>query len=231
MKADSLKKIIQNIEDNITFALIKDLKNSKEIFFYPDIDPINYSNLPEKLILDIHEALKKDKSLKIDIDNNQYFVQVFNLQLRLIIIGAVHIAFSLSKMASLVGYEVTIVDPRKSFLESQDFSDFNLISKWPDEALEYLNIDRRTAIVTLSHDPKLDEPALIQAFKANPFYIGALGSKKTHKKRTERLSDLGIEVHNINRINSPVGLDLGAISPEEISVSILAEMTKYLRKK
>ena len=154
------------------------------------------------------------------------FVQAFNPPLRMIVVGAVHIAQSLAPMAALTGYEVVLVDPRKGWANEARFPGQRIVDAWPDEALEALGLDRRTAVVLLSHDPKLDDPALAVALRSAVFYIGALGSRKTQAKRRERMTAEGFSESEIDRIHGPVGLPLGARSPAEIAVSILAEVTQ-----
>ena len=148
---------------------------------------------------------------------------------RLVITGAVHISQALAPMAKLAGYDVTIVDPRTAFASAERFPDVKLIAEWPDAALPPLEIDRYTAFAALTHDPKIDDPALSHALKRDCFYIGALGSKKTHARRVDRLKALGISEQEIARIHSPIGLAIGAVSPAEIAVAIIGEITARLR--
>jgi len=143
-------------------------------------------------------------------------------------VGAVHIAQPLARMAALAGYLVTVVDPRTAFASDERFPGIAISTDWPDEALTQLKPDRRTAVITLTHDPKLDDPALAVALKSNAFYVGSLGSKRTHAARLKRLAELGFGEADVARIHGPVGLDIGAISPAEIAVSILAQMTLAL---
>lgn len=158
------------------------------------------------------------------------FVGIHNPPLRLVVVGAVHIAQSLVPMARLAGYDPVIVDPRVAFGSDARFAGEDIRHDWPDEALEAIGPDARTALVLLTHDPKLDDPALHIALRTNVFYIGALGSKRTHAKRVERLSEAGFTEDEIGRIHGPVGLDIGAAGPSEIAVSILGEMTRVLRR-
>lgn len=158
------------------------------------------------------------------------FYQPFNPPLRMIIVGAVHISKSLIEMAQHCSYQVTVVDPRQAFAAAARFPDVELISDWPDTALTALAPDSRTAIVTLTHDPKLDDPALLIALKSEAFYIGALGSRKTQQARCERLTQQGISAAQQARIHGPVGLDIGAQSPAEIAIAIMAQVTEALHK-
>jgi xanthine dehydrogenase accessory factor len=177
----------------------------------------------------IRKAATEDRSTTIDTADGPVFVEVFNPRLRCIIVGAVHIAQPLARMASIAGYLVTVVDPRTAFASDARFPDILLSTEWPDEALATLEPNRRTAIITLTHDPKLDDPALAAALRSDAFYIGALGSKKTHAARLKRLQALGFGEADLRRIHGPVGLDINAISPAEIAVSILGQMTQVLR--
>lgn len=164
-------------------------------------------------------------------EDSQTFVAVHNPPLRLIVIGAVHIAQALVPMARIVGYDPAIVDPRDAFASSERFPGETVLTEWPDEAVAQLGLDTRTAIVLLTHDPKIDDPALQAALNADVFYIGALGSKRTHGKRVERMQQAGFSSEQIGQIHGPIGLDIGAAGPSEIAVAILAEMTAVLRGK
>ena len=177
----------------------------------------------------IRTAVSEDRNTSIDTADGPVFIEVFNPRLRCIIVGAVHIAQPLARMASIAGYLVTVVDPRTAFASDERFPDVALSTDWPDEALDKLKPNRRTAIVTLTHDPKLDDPALAAALRSDAFYIGALGSKKTHAARLKRLQAMGFGEAELGRIHGPVGLDINAISPAEIAVAILAQMTQVLR--
>lgn len=175
-------------------------------------------------------ALLEDKARTVDTEQGPLFLNVFNPPLRLILVGAVHIAQALVPMARLTGYEVTVIDPRSAFGSAERFPGVTLSNDWPDEAMAALKPDLRTAVVTLTHDPKVDDPALEAALKSDAFYIGALGSKKTHASRIERLTAAGFGPDDFARINGPVGLAIGAKSPAEIAISILAQMTQNLRQ-
>jgi xanthine dehydrogenase accessory factor len=183
----------------------------------------------DSLALAAREAAQRNESRRVEIDGVAWFLNVFNSPPRLYIVGAVHIAQPLSQMAALAGFSVVIIDPRTSFATGERFPDLHLVTAWPDEALADLPLDRRTAVVTLTHDPKLDDPALFAALNSPCFYIGALGSRKTHGARCERLRARGISDDNIARIHGPVGLDIGAVSPPEIAVSIMAQLIDRMR--
>lgn len=177
----------------------------------------------------IREAVRLDRGRTIETARGKLFIQPFNPPLRLIVVGAVHIAQALVPMATLAGYEAILVDPRRSFASEARFPGGTISHDWPDEALEALMIDARTAVVTLTHDPKLDDPALDVALRSNAFYIAALGSRRTHGARLERLQALGHDDRALGRIHGPAGLALGAVSPAEIAISVMAEMTGALR--
>jgi xanthine dehydrogenase accessory factor len=177
----------------------------------------------------VRRTIRDDRSTTIETSDGRIFVEVFNPPLRLIAVGAVHAAQPLARMAAIAGYAVTIVDPRSAFATAERFPDVALSTDWPDEAMPRLKPDRRTAIVTLTHDPKIDDPALTAALKSEAFYIGALGSKRTHAGRCQRLKEAGFSDADIARIHGPVGLSIGALSPAEIAISILAQVTQILR--
>jgi xanthine dehydrogenase accessory factor len=162
-------------------------------------------------------------------DDGETFVAVHNPPLRLVVVGAVHIAQALVPMAMLAGYDPVVIDPRAAFATPARFPGVTLLEDWPDEAVAKLGLDARTALVLLTHDPKLDDPALVAGLQQRCFYIGALGSKRTQASRAERMQAAGFAAQDITRIHGPVGLDIGAAGPAEIAVSILAEMTAVLR--
>ncbi len=185
--------------------------------------------LPQEVLDQVRAAHRRDKGATIQTDEGPLFIQIFNPPLRLIVVGAVHIAQTLVPMASLTGYDVTVVDPRRAFASDARFPGVEVRTDWPDEALEELKPDARTAVVTLTHDPKLDDPALDLALRSDAFYIAALGSKRTHAGRLERLGALGHDQSTLARIHGPAGLEIGAVSPAEIALSVMAEMTRVLR--
>ena len=179
----------------------------------------------------VRKLIISDTSLILDSPEGPAFVNVFNAPLRLIIVGAAHIAEALAKIASLIGYDVFVIEPRTMFLDHEKFVGCTLISKWPDEAIDSLEMNARTAVVTLTHDPKIDDPALKSCLNTPVFYIGALGSSRTNAARFERLRNYGFHDDIIKKIHGPVGLRIGAKSPSEIAVSIMAEITKKLHMK
>jgi len=173
--------------------------------------------------------LRSGKSGIEETSEGKVFLTVHVPPTRLLITGAVHISQALAPIASLLGYDVTIVDPRTAFASLERFPDVKVIAEWPDRALPPLGIDRYTAFVALTHDPKIDDPALLHALERDCFYIGALGSKKTHARRLERLKSQGVSDAQLGRIHAPIGLPIGAISPPEIAVAIMGEITSRLR--
>ena len=174
-------------------------------------------------------ALDRDESGTVTLGNQSWFLHAYNPPLRLIVVGAVHIAQALVPMAAHLGLAVVVVDPRRSFATEERFPNVTVSTDWPDEALDELKPDVRTAIITLTHDPKLDDPALDRALKSPAFYIGSLGSRRTHARRIARLKELGHSDAAIARIKGPVGLDLGAVTAPEIAVAILAEFVAARR--
>ena len=182
---------------------------------------------PLREVLERH--LRSAKSGMVEMPEGRQFLTVHVPPPRLVVTGAVHISQALVPLARLLDYDVTIVDPRTAFASPERFPDVKLIAQWPDEALPPLGIDRYTAFVALTHDPKVDDPALLHALSRDCFYIGALGSKKTHARRIERLKAQGIEDAAIARIHAPIGLAIGAVSPAEIAVAIMGEVTATLR--
>jgi xanthine dehydrogenase accessory factor len=186
-------------------------------------------NDPLKDVLEKH--IRSAKSGIEDTPEGQVFLTVHVPSPKLVITGAVHISQTLAPMGQLLGYDVTIVDPRTAFASIERFPDVKVIAEWPDVALPPLGIDHYTAFVALTHDPKIDDPGLDIALKSDCFYIGALGSRKTHARRVERLkTERGFTDNDIGRIHSPIGLDIGAVSPSEIAVAIIGEITQRLRQ-
>lgn len=179
----------------------------------------------------IEAALRTGKSGMIEADGRALFLTVQAPPVRLVAIGAVHISQALAPMAKMAGFDMTVVDPRTAFASPERFPDVPVIAEWPDRALPPIGLDRYTAIALLTHDPKIDDPALQLALKAECFYIGALGSRKTHATRLDRMRAAGFDEVALARIHAPIGLDIGAVSPAEIAVSVLGEMIMALRRK
>ena len=174
-------------------------------------------------------ALQRDESGTVKLSDGEWFLDIHNPPLRLVVVGAVHIAQALVPMAAQIGWSVVVVDPRRSFATDERFPNVTISTDWPDEAMDALAPDSRTAVVTLTHDPKLDDPALDRALRSEAFYIGALGSRKTHAARLKRLRELGHDDAAMARIRGPVGLPIEAVTAAEIGLSILAELVAVRR--
>ena len=225
MKAEILEELVRAREEKRPVALATRLSDGfEDIVYHNDTTHKNW------LVEAVSEVLRADKGrVQTDPDEEDWFLNPFNPPLRLVILGAVHIAQPLAKIAELANYDVTVIDPRTAFASEERFPGVKLVTEWPDEAMEAIDLDTRTAVVTLTHDPKLDDPGLHAALRSPCFYIGALGSRKTHGTRVERLKEAGFSDNEISRIHGPVGLNIGARSPAEIAISIMAEMTERLR--
>ncbi len=176
------------------------------------------------------EAMLTDRASLLDLAGEEVFLRPHNPPARLVIVGAAHVTQSLVPLATEAGFDVVVVDPRAAFASVERFPGVRLIRSWPDEALAELGLDHRTALVTVTHDPKLDDPALLAAMRGTPFYIGALGSRRTHASRLERLEAEGVGKDDLARIHAPVGLDIGARTTQEIAVSIVAQVIQALRR-
>ena len=177
----------------------------------------------------IEKHIRSGKSGMEETPQGKVFLTVHVPAPRIVVTGAVHISQALAPIAKLLGYDVTIIDPRTAFATQERFPDVKVIAEWPDVALPPLGVDRYTAFIALTHDPKIDDPALTHALQRDCFYIGALGSKKTHARRLERLKGQGISDADLGRIHAPIGLPIGAVSPAEIAVAIMGEITARLR--
>ena len=217
-----LKILVQplDIEDSIVNSMVAHIKNRQPIKL--EVDCITGERL-------INNSLTNETSYYNKLTNQ--FIHVLAPHPRLFIIGAVHIAQALVSLANIANYDITLIDPREHFATKKRFPDCKIINEWPDTALANVTLDKATHIVTLTHDPKIDDPALITALKHDVGYIGSLGSKKTHYKRCERLLSLGLKEDEVSRIHAPVGLNIKAKTPAEIAISILAELTNYRRTK
>lgn len=225
MKAETLDAVLTELDAKQPIVLATDLETGVQRLLRRG------EGQTESERANVERALRVDVCITTDDEGApQIFYQPFNPPLRMILIGAVHIAQPLSAMAALSGYEVTIVDPRESFAATERFPGVALSLEWPDAALEALLLDPRCAVVTLTHDPKLDDPALQVALRSDAFFIGCLGSKKTHASRLGRLGKAGFTKAALARVRGPVGLPIGSRSPAEIAVSVLAQVTETLRK-
>jgi len=228
MKSAILERLLKDRAAKHPVVLVTELQSGAQALVYPN-ETFGDLALDGDALMRIRQTLAADESGTLDLGGRRLFLHVQNPPLRLVIIGAVHIAQALAPMAAIAGYSTTIIDPRRAFATDARFPDVKLIGEWPDEAMATMTLDRRTAVVTLTHDPKLDDPALQTALKADVFYVGALGSRKTHAARVGRLKAAGFSETDCARIHGPVGLEIGALSPAEIAVSILAQMTAVLR--
>jgi xanthine dehydrogenase accessory factor len=228
MKLGLVEKLLDLKARKQQVALVTELSTGAQDLFH-DGHPAPALGLSAAAHDQVQALVAADRSEEAALDGRTCFVQVHNPTPRLIIIGAVHISQALAPMAATAGYEVTVVDPRRSFATDERFPGVTLDGAWPDEAMEKLKPDMRTAVVTLTHDPKLDDPALSAALRSPAFYIGALGSKKTHAARVSRLTRAGFGEGDIARIHGPAGLDIGAKSPAEIALSVLAQLTAARR--
>lgn len=179
----------------------------------------------------VSAAFRSGKSVSTEVDGRRYFLNVHVPAARLVIIGAVHISQALAPMAAMAGFDVRVIDPRSAFATAERFAGIDLVANWSAEALSEKPLDAYTALAAVTHDPKIDDDALAAALEAGCFYVGALGSRKTHAKRVERLRAAGIDDQDLDRISAPIGLDIGAASPSEIAVAILAEVIADLRKR
>lgn len=226
MDARLLNELLKSQGEKRAVALATRLSDGIQKLVYP------YDKTQNSWLLEaVSEVLASDKSrIVTDPEGAEWFLKAFNPPLRLIVIGAVHIAQPVSIMARLAGYDVTIIDPREAFAAPERFPGVTVRCEWPDEAMADLAPDARTAVVTLTHDPKLDDPALVAALNSPCFYIGALGSKKTHASRLERLKAEGFDDQALTRIHGPIGLNIGGKSPAEIAISIMGEITSVLRQ-
>ena len=228
MKQQDLERLIADRSGHVPVVLATNLDSGEQTFFHrADIEA---SASDPALRQAVMEAFRSDRGGVVEVAGARVFLNVFNPPKRMIIVGAVHITQALIPMATVAGFNVSVIDPRRAFANAERFPDVVLSNDWPDEALADWGLDSRCALVTLTHDPKIDDPALETALKSDVAYIGALGSNKTHAARTERLRAAGFGDEDIARIHGPIGLDIGAKSPAEIAVSILAEIIQAFRR-
>jgi xanthine dehydrogenase accessory factor len=224
MEKAILAKLREAREARVPAALVSDLGDGTQRLILRKDAPVD----------ELAEALEKgfrfDESRVVGSQGREFFINIYNPPLKLVLIGAVHIAQTLIPMARLLGYRVIVIDPRGAFASSERFPDVELAAEWPDEVLPKVGLDSRTAIVLLTHDPKIDDPALELALASESFYIGALGSKRTHAQRLERFRAKGFGEPELTRIHAPIGLDIGARGAPEIAAAIAAEITKVLRR-
>ncbi len=226
MKDETLSLILSEKNNRNTIIVATDINSGEQII----INEKNETDINNKILIAAKDNIIQGKSEVLEIESNKWFINITLPPLRLVTVGAVHIAQPLAEIATISGYEVIIIDPRSAFANTQRFPDIKIINEWPEVALNELAIDNRTAVVTLTHDPKLDDSALNAALKSKAFYIGSLGSKKTHKARIERLKIANFTEDEIRRIHGPIGLDIGAKSPQEIAISIISEIITIRNK-
>ena len=226
MKIQILKSIIEKKKNKSEFAIITNLSTGESEIFEKDKplskDFENYSN-------QIKEFFKSKKNGIIE--NSEIFVETYLLPIKVIVVGAVHIAQYLVDYAKSLNFEISIIDPRGYFASEQRFPNMKIINKWPDEAFKEIETNENTALIALTHDPKIDDPALQHALKKKFYYIGALGSKKTHENRCQRLKEAGFSDEQINSIHGPIGIKLGGRSAPEIALSIIAQLVSETYKK
>ncbi|MDB3955300.1 XdhC family protein [Alphaproteobacteria bacterium] len=217
MKDKTLQLVLSEKNNRNIIIVATELESGQQII-------LNNNDKNNQIYISAKSLIKQGKSDIINIDNQRWFINISLPPLRLVTVGAVHIAQPLAEIATIAGYEVTIIDPRAAFANNKRFPNINIVNEWPEEALIDFKIDNRTAVVTLTHDPKLDDSALYAALNSKAFYIGSLGSKKTHNARIERLKIAGFNEDAIKNIHGPVGLSIGAKSPQEIAISIMSEL-------
>ena len=235
MKRELLQRLLAVREEGRTAIVATHLSSGAQALITP-FDDGGRTPLAMGLAVDAElleaagDAAARDESMIYEAPDGAVFLRVYAPAVRMVVVGAVHVAQHLTSMARTAGFQVVVVDPRRAFASEERFPGIELVHAWPDEALAGLQLDRRTAVVTLTHDPKLDDPALIQALASPAFYVGALGSRRTQGRRLERLAGAGVDRASLDRIHGPVGLPLGARTPGEIAVSILAEVVGALRQ-
>lgn len=230
MRSGLLTELLRAVDGKRPAVLATRIPDGEQALLFP-LDPDADTPHGDWPVEAAREALFDDCSAMVADASGDVFLRPYNPPVRLIDVGAVHIAAPLAEMAIAAGLEVHIVDPRSAFASEERFPDVHLVRAWPEKALATIGPDHRTAVVTLTHDAKLDEPALVAALATPAFYIGALGSRRTHAKRLARLRDQGVEETAIARIHAPVGLEIGARTPAEIAVAIMAELVARLRSR
>ena len=228
MKGETLEAVLTARAADLAVVLATDLSTGQESLIRP-LDDGHAGTENGALLAAASRALAADRSGIWETETERVFLHVYNTPVRVVIVGAVHIAQPLSVMGKEAGFDVVVVDPRTAFATDERFPGVRLERSWPDEALAELGLDHRTAVVTVTHDRKLDDPALQAALRSPAFYIGALGSRRTHAKRVARLEGAGFDATDVARLHAPVGLDIGARTPGEIASSVLAEIVKVLR--
>ena len=226
MKLEIIRETLKNKSLKKEFALITNLINGESEIFFPGH---NLSEMFSKYSEEIEKIFNLNKNGIIE--NSEIFVQTYKNPIKVIIVGAVDISIYLVDFAKNLNFEIIIVDPRGYFASKERFPDTKIINKWPNEAFDEIETNSKTALITLTHDPKIDDPALQYALKNKFFYIGALGSKKTHEKRCSRLIEAGFKKRELEIINGPIGIKLGGKSPPEIALSIISQLVSEKYKK
>lgn len=228
MKREILEELLDALSGGRAALLTTDLQGGEQRLLHP-LDAAPPDDVLPETWAEAVRAIRADRSRVWEEGDRATFLHAFNPPARVVVVGAVHVAQPLVRMAALAGFAVTVVDPRRTWASEERFAGVAVRGEWPDEALAALDVDHRTAVVTLTHDAKLDDPALAAALRSPAFYVGALGSRRTHAKRTARLAEAGFSAAEIARIRAPIGLPIGARSPAEIAVAILAEVIQRLR--
>ena len=226
MKIETLKSIISKKENKSEFAIVTNLTTGESEIFEKNK---SLSKELEKYSTQINDFYKSKKNGVIE--GTEIFIETYIRPIKVIVVGAVHIAQYLTDFAKSLNFEISIIDPRGYFASEQRFPDMNIINKWPHEAFKEIETNENTALIALTHDPKIDDPALQHALNKKFYYIGALGSKKTHTNRCKRLKESGFSDEQINLIHGPIGIKLGGKSAPEIALSIIAQLVSETYKK
>ena len=236
MKGRILDRVVAAARAHRSVALVTDLATGRQLLLEPAPAEAGGETADGDLVLDeavldlVREIWRSGRNRTVETPTDRVFVEVLNPPMRCFVVGAVHIAQPLSQMLAMVDYAVTVIDPRGAFATEARFPKVELVTEWPDEALERLQPDRGSAVIALTHDPKIDDPALAAALRSECFYIGALGSRRNHATRCARLKEQGFSDTDLARIHGPIGLAIGAVSPAEVATSIVAEMIQVLRQ-
>ena len=225
MNIKTLEQIIKNKSSKVEFAIVTNLQNGESQVFEPGQ---KLSGDFDKFQKEVENFFKSKRNGIIE--NSDIFIETYIRPIKVIIIGAVHIAQYLVNFAKSLNFEISVIDPRGYFATSQRFPDLKILNKWPDEAFKEIETNENTALIALTHDPKIDDPALQHALNKKFYYIGALGSKKTHENRCKRLKENGFNNEEINSIHGPVGIKLGGKSASEIALSIVAQLVYETNK-
>ncbi len=225
MDPNNLKKLNSAVKERRAAILLTEMETGRDRIIN-DGDAVS-GELGEA----VRKAFKNGKSIMVTIDGQEFFINVHVPAPRLVVIGAVHITQALAQIAGITGYDLEIIDPRTAFATPERFEGVKLYAEWPEEILKNRPLDAFSALIAVTHDPKIDDMPLQAALEAGCFYVGALGSRKTHAKRVERMVANGFRPKQIDRIHAPIGLDIGASSPQEIAVAIMAEIVSAFRKR